>query len=149
MRVIKSLCTFPDRRAAFWACTGVLFLLVFGWLWCGFYGFWLSVVGLFLVVVGFGVGCLVVGLVGWWLFVIHVVFPGGFLCWGGGLLIVFRITSISAAVFLSFSGSSVKMSSVGTWCLVCLVFSHFARTCSCVSSSFPHNLHWRSWYLFL
>ena len=112
--------------------------------------FWFLVVGVFLVVVGFGVGCLVVGLVGWWLFVVYGCFPWWFFCvGGGGLLIVFRITSISAAVFLSFSGSSVKMSSVGTWCLVCLVFSHFARTCSCVSSSFPHNLHWRSWYLFL
>ena len=77
------------------------------------------------------------------------VFRGGFCVGGGGLLIVFRITSISAAVFLSISGSSVKMSSVGTWCLVCLVFSNFAGTCSCVSSSFPHNLHWRSWYLFV
>ena len=122
--------------------------------WClggcgvGFFDFWLLVcfwwwLGLVWVVwlLGWlGGGCLL----------FMVVFPVVFFCvGGGGVLIVFRITSISAAVFLSFSGSSVKMSSVGTWCLVCLVFSHFARTCSCVSSSFPHNLHWRSWYLFL
>ena len=142
--LIKSMCTFPDRRVAIWACTGVLFLLVFGWLWDGFCGFWLSVcflwwLGLVWLLGGLGDGCLF----------FYGCFPWCFLCWGGGLLIICRITSISAAIFLSVSWSSVKMSSVGTWCLVCLVFSHFARMCSCVSSSFPHSLHWRSWYLFL
>ena len=79
---IKSLCTFPDRRAAFWACTGVLFLLVFGWLWCGFFDFWLLVcfwwwLGLVWVVwlLGWlGGGCLL----------FMVVFPGGFFVLGVG-----------------------------------------------------------------
>ena len=59
---------------------------------------WFLVVGLFFV---------------WWLFAIYECSPRCFFVLeGGGLLIVYRITSIFAAVFLSVSGSSVKMSSV-------------------------------------
>ena len=79
---IKSLCTFPDRRAAFWACTGVLFLLVFGWLWYGFFDFWL------LVCFWWWLGLVwVVGLLGWLgggCLLFMVVFPGVFFVLGVG-----------------------------------------------------------------
>ena len=81
---IKSMYTFPDRRVAIWACTAWGFILVGVWV-VVVWVLWFLVNGLFLVVVGLGVGCLVVGWVGWcffygcspwWFFVLGV---GG--CW--------------------------------------------------------------------
>ena len=137
-------------RAAVWTCTVVLVLLVFGCLWY-VWVVWFLVIGLFLVLGGLWCGLFgcCVSCVGLFVIYGHSLWCFFFGVGGGGLLIVCRITSIFVAVFLSASGFFVKMSSVGTWCLDCLVFSQFDRSCSCVSSSFPHSLHFRSWNLFL
>ena len=85
---------------------------------------WFLVVGLFLMVVGLGVGCLVVGWVGWWLF-FYGCFPWCFFCVGVGGCWLF----VGFPRFLQpFSSASRGPPWSCLWWLLGVWFVWFSRT---------------------